>query len=88
MVKNGPESVITQQNNTLQSHTIIPVTTVVDTTSAGDAFNGVYLGARLSGKSIAAAVQLGAKAAGAVIQQPGAIAPKDVFQHAMVEAGI
>lgn len=88
VVKNGPESVITQHNNTLQSHTIIPVTTVVDTTSAGDAFNGVYLGARLSGKSIATAVQLGAKAAGAVIQQPGAIAPKDVFQHAMVEAGI
>ena len=88
VVKNGPNSVITQLENTLQSHTIIPVTTVVDTTSAGDAFNGVYLGARLSGKSIAGAVQLGAKAAGAVIQQPGAIAPKDVFQHAMVEAGI
>lgn len=88
VVKNGPESVITQLDNTLQSHTIIPVTTVIDTTSAGDAFNGVYLGARLSGKPIADAVQLGAKAAGAVIQQPGAIAPKDVFQQAMVEAGI
>jgi len=88
IVKNGPESVITQLDNTLQSHTIIPVTNVVDTTSAGDAFNGVYLGARLSGKSIADAVQLGAKAAGAVIQQPGAIAPKDVFQLAMAKAGI
>ena len=29
-----------------------------------------------------------AKAAGAVIQQPGAIAPKDIFQLAMVKAGI
>jgi len=88
VVKNGPESVVTKEGDTLQSHTIIPVTNVVDTTSAGDAFNGVYLGARLSNKSISSAVQLGAKAAGAVIQQPGAIAPKDIFQLAMVEAGI
>ena len=88
VVKNGPESVVTKEGDTLQSHTIIPVTNVVDTTSAGDAFNGVYLGARLSDKSISSAVQLAAKAAGAVIQQPGAIAPKDIFQLAMVEAGI
>ncbi len=88
VVKNGPESVVTKEGDTLQSHTIIPVTSVVDTTSAGDAFNGVYLGARLSDKSISSAVQLAAKAAGTVIQQPGAIAPKDIFQLAMAEAGI
>lgn len=88
VVKNGPESVVTKEGDTLQSHTIIPVTNVVDTTPAGDAFNGVYLGARLSDKSISSAVQLAAKAAGAVIQQPGAIAPKDIFQLAMAEAGI
>lgn len=88
VVKNGPESVVTKEGDTLQSHTIIPVTNVVDTTSAGDAFNGVYLGARLSDKSISSAVQLAAKAAGAVMQQPGAIAPKDIFQLAMAEAGI
>lgn len=88
VVKNGPESVVTKEGDTLQSHTIIPVTNVVDTTSAGGAFNGVYLGARLSDKSISSAVQLAAKAAGAVIQQPGAIAPKDIFQLAMAEAGI
>ncbi len=88
VVKNGPESVVTKEGDTLQSHTIIPVTNVVDTTSAGDAFNGVYLGSRLSDKSISSAVQLAAKAAGTVIQQPGAIAPKDIFQLAMAEAGI
>ncbi|MBH0092979.1 sugar kinase [Pseudoalteromonas sp. SCQQ13] len=88
VVKNGPASVVTKHDNTLQSHTIIPVKNVVDTTSAGDAFNGVYLGARLSGLTIENAVQLAAKAAGAVIQQPGAIVPKDIFQLAMAEAGI
>jgi 2-dehydro-3-deoxygluconokinase len=86
IVKNGPESVITKEGDDVQSHTIIPVTNVVDTTSAGDAFNGVYLGARLEGRCIADAVQLAAKAAGTVIQQPGAIAPKDVFQQAMAGA--
>ena len=88
VVKNGPESVVTKEGDTLQSHTIVPVKNVVDTTSAGDAFNGVYLGARLSNKSISSAVQLAAKAAGTVIQQPGAIAPKDIFQLAMAEAGM
>ncbi|MEM5511061.1 sugar kinase [Pseudoalteromonas sp. AS71] len=88
VVKNGPESVVTKEGDTLQSHTIVPVKNVVDTTSAGDAFNGVYLGARLSDKSISSAVQHAAKAAGTVIQQPGAIAPKDIFQLAMAEAGM
>lgn len=86
IVKNGPESVITKEGEELQSHTIIPVTNVVDTTSAGDAFNGVYLGARLAGRSVSDAVQMAAKAAGTVIQQPGAIAPKDVFCQAMANA--
>jgi len=88
VVKNGPKSVVTVINNEQLSHTITPVTYVVDTTSAGDAFNGVYLGARLSGREIADAVNLAAKAAGTVIQQPGAIAPKDVFQQAMAIAGL
>ncbi|MCQ8884625.1 sugar kinase [Pseudoalteromonas agarivorans] len=88
IVKNGPDSVITKEANTVQSHSITPVKNVVDTTSAGDAFNGVYLGARLDGRPISEAVKLGAQAAGAVIQQPGAIAPKDVFQQAMAKSGL
>jgi len=88
IVKNGPESVVTFAEGSLLTHQITPVTNVVDTTSAGDAFNGVYLGARLSGRSISDAVQLGAKAAGTVIQHPGAIAPKDAFKIAMAKAGL
>lgn len=83
VVKNGPESVLTLNDGQLASHAITPVQQVVDTTSAGDAFNGVYLGARLSGRSASESVQLGAKAAAIVIQQPGAITPKDLFVSAM-----
>ncbi|MDP5189646.1 sugar kinase [Rheinheimera baltica] len=88
VVKDGPNSVVTLTGTERLSHQIIPVTNVVDTTSAGDAFNGVYLGARLSGRTVFDAVQLGAKAAGTVIQHPGAIAPLVAFKQAMSEAGI
>lgn len=83
IVKNGPESVVTYSQGALLSHEIVPVTNVVDTTSAGDAFNGVYLGSRLCGRPISESVQLAAKAAGTVIQHPGAIAPKQAFIDAM-----
>ncbi len=86
VVKNGPESVLTLVDGQLQSHQITPVENVVDTTSAGDAFNGVYLGARLSGACVSDAVRKAAKAAAIVIQQPGAITAKDIFNRAMVDS--
>ncbi len=85
VVKNGPASVITSLNGSVESHTITPVKNVVDTTSAGDAFNGAYLGSRLSGMPIDKAVKLAAHAAGTVIQHPGAIAPKIAFSEAMAD---
>lgn len=88
IVKNGPESVLTNEEGDIVSHHITPVTNVVDTTSAGDAFNGVYLGARLTGLKTVEAVKLGAAAAGTVIQHRGAIAPKAEFKLAMSEAGL
>ncbi|NNG41780.1 sugar kinase [Pseudoalteromonas sp. NEC-BIFX-2020_002] len=86
VIKNGPESVLTMVDGQLQRHTITPVDNVVDTTSAGDAFNGVYLGARLSGLPVCEAVSKAAKAAAVVIQQPGAITAKAVFNQAMADS--
>ena len=53
-----------------------PVTDVLDTTAAGDSFNGGYLGALLSGKGQAAALQAGHALAAQVVQYRGAIIPK------------
>ncbi|WP_421133764.1 sugar kinase [Alteromonas sp. A079] len=83
IVKDGPSSVISWRNNECIEHAITPVTNVVDTTSAGDAFNGVYLGARLSDNTISEAISLAAKAAGTVIQHPGAIIPKGLVEKAI-----
>jgi 2-dehydro-3-deoxygluconokinase len=49
----------------------------VDTTAAGDAFNGGYLGRRLAGASPAEAARAGNRLAGAVISHRGAIIPRD-----------
>lgn len=88
IVKNGSKSVLTLESGSILEHPIQPASNVVDTTSAGDAFNGVYLGARLSDITITRAVQLAAAAAATVIQHPGAIAPVAAFKLAMIEAGL
>ena len=49
---------------------------VVDTTAAGDSFNGAFLAALLMGRDEATAMDWGHRTAGAVIGQPGAIVPE------------
>lgn len=79
IVKNGAVGVHIYEQD---SHCIVPVErveTVVDTTAAGDAFNGGYLSARLSGKDVTDSASFGAKVAATVISYPGAIVEKDAF---------
>ncbi|WP_340680019.1 sugar kinase [Paraglaciecola sp.] len=80
VVKNGSNSVFCLSEQGEVTQAIKPVTKVVDTTSAGDSFNGVYLGARLADYAVAQAIELAASAAGLVIQHPGAIVPNENFQ--------
>ncbi|EOW2076534.1 sugar kinase [Vibrio mimicus] len=60
-----------------------PVAQVVDTTSAGDSFNGGFLSAYLAGADLATACQRGNTLAGTVIQHRGAIIPKEFTQSAL-----
>jgi 2-dehydro-3-deoxygluconokinase len=50
---------------------------VVDTSGAGDSFNGAYLAARLKGHDPQNAAQQGLGMAAKVVAQPGAIIPRD-----------
>ena len=85
VIKNGPASVITILDGEKQVHQVTPVETVVDTTSAGDSFNGVYLGARLDNETIAEAVDKASKAAGFVIQHKGAIVEPNAYERFLKE---
>jgi 2-dehydro-3-deoxygluconokinase len=60
---------------------------VVDTTSAGDAFNAGYLAARWQGHSPASAARYGHQLAGRVIQCPGAIIPMEAMPELFVASG-
>jgi 2-dehydro-3-deoxygluconokinase len=58
---------------------LVPVAkkiTPVDTTAAGDSFNGAYLAARLAGEPVLNAVRAGQACAALVIQHRGAIIPR------------
>ena len=55
--------------------TIAPplITDIVDTTSAGDSFNGAFLGAKAHGKTTQQAIEIAQKVAGRVICRHGAL---------------
>lgn len=79
IIKNGEQGILVAVDGETSHFDITPVENVVDTTSAGDSFNGVFLGARTEGYSVNDSIALASKAAGFVIQHKGAIAPADEF---------
>ncbi len=76
LLKRGAEDCLVSMQGQQTSVPAMVVTNVVDTTSAGDSFNGGYLAARFSGASAIEAAQLGHRTASTVIQYPGALIPK------------
>ena len=89
IVKLGEEGCLIQDftnqetSPTSQAIPTQPVSQVVDTTSAGDAFNGGFLSAYLDGMDLTTSCQRGNVLAGAVIQHSGAIIPKAITQLAL-----
>lgn len=79
VLKHGEKSVHVISNGERVTYSIVPSDNVVDTTSAGDAFNGGYVGARMSGKSTKEATVIGNAVATEVIAHKGAIVEKSVF---------
>ncbi|GAA6204564.1 sugar kinase [Thalassotalea sp. SU-HH00458] len=81
VIKNGPESILISEKGKRAIIDVIPAHKVVDTTSAGDAFNGGYLSARIMGRSIEQAALFAANVAKCVIQHKGAIVDKKSFSE-------
>ena len=80
VVKLGSEGCLISENpeNEPVKITTTPVETVVDSTSAGDSFNGGFLSCYLAGGSIEEACHQGNALARLVIQHHGAIIPKSI----------
>jgi 2-dehydro-3-deoxygluconokinase len=75
VVKLGAEGCVIADRDSMEAVPAVPGVRVVDTTAAGDAFNGAYLAARLAGADRRPAAEAGARLAAEVIGHPGALLP-------------
>ncbi|UVK47653.1 sugar kinase [Mesorhizobium sp. AR07] len=82
VVKNGEQPALIAENGTSHDVPAIHVAEPVDTTGAGDSFNGAYLAARLAGHAPADAVLRAHRVAAAVVQVRGALAPFEILRTA------
>lgn len=76
-VKQGPRPVLLSGPDGREEVAVPPVARIVDTTAAGDSFNGAYLAARLTGLPPRDAAVRGNATAGRVIGLRGAIIPRE-----------
>lgn len=82
VVKRGPDPCLLVGEHGIEAIPSIPVTDAVDTSGAGDSFNGAYLSARLAGRAPADAVRRAHAVAARVIRTRGAIVDMDVLRAA------
>ncbi len=75
VVKNGPENTVHLQDGHFTEFPVAAIDKVIDTTAAGDSFNGAYLAALLSGHKTPEAISVAQKCAAQVIRSKGALVP-------------
>ena len=82
VVKNGESPALLRVDSSSRALPAMTVAAPVDTTGAGDSFNGSYLAARLAGHDPVEAVKRAHKVAAAVVQVRGALAPFEMLRAA------
>lgn len=86
VVKDGAEPCLVVTENERLSVPAVQVAHPVDTTGAGDSFNGGYLAARLLGHPPVDAAALAHRVAAAVVQVRGALAPYETLRSAFAQS--
>lgn len=79
LVKNGGDDMLGHVNGNWLDLPCGARVTPVDTTGAGDSFNGGYLSARLAGLDMTRAAEKGHATASRVVTQPGALIPAEML---------
>ncbi len=82
VVKNGEQAARVFSDGEVETVPAVHVAAPVDTTGAGDSFNGSYLAARLAGLAPAEAARKAHAVAAAVVQVRGALAPFETLRAA------
>ncbi|MDQ2635006.1 MAG: sugar kinase [Pseudomonadota bacterium] len=82
VVKNGELAATVRHAGRTDTIAAVHVASPVDTTGAGDSFNGSYLAARLAGLAPAEATRKAHAVAAAVVQVRGALAPHETLRAA------
>jgi 2-dehydro-3-deoxygluconokinase len=85
VVKNGEGPALVHADDLRTAVPAVHVAKPVDTTGAGDSFNGSYLAARLSGIAPAQAAEHAHRVAAAVVQVKGALAPFETLRSAFAK---
>ncbi len=75
VVKNGPADTVHLQAGVMTTYPVAPIDSVIDTTAAGDSFNGAYIASLLAGHTIRDAIVKAQSCAGQVIRHNGALMP-------------
>lgn len=73
IVKNGPGRILAWAEGKTSRHDPVPVSDIVDTTAAGDAFNAGFLAGRIAGTPLAQSIHAAAALSAKVIQSRGAL---------------
>lgn len=84
VVKNGGKPTTLLLDGRFQTFEVAPLSQIVDTTAAGDSFNGVYLARYLQTANCADAIRAAQDIAANVVRTRGALVPKDslsAFRH-------
>ncbi|MEM8750303.1 MAG: sugar kinase [Pseudomonadota bacterium] len=76
VVKDGTGDTLSQVDKETLRHCVVTPVDAVDTTGAGDSFNGAYLAARLRGQNVDDAVRAAQSVAALVVSQRGALIAK------------
>lgn len=82
VIKNGEAPALICSRGASETVPAVHVPSPVDTTGAGDSFNGAYLAAWLAGSSPADAARKAHRVAAAVVQVRGALAPFEILREA------